>query len=285
MSSASAASIQVCGQYILIYLSIGLVATFTPAPSPLRPAATAIILALAISIQMAAQRRTTALPFYLQMTAPLGAWIQFFNGLDILIHRGISYAEHRRWKGVQKVGADADADFLCPSREAVYFALSLPFSFRRIGTKWQVSPIYPFKDKGMSGAEVVEIIPSRAQFIQKQARNVLNNLCAAALVYCVCSGLTGSWSWRDVSQRPRETTELCAVLDYTSLSLLDVPWETLYTLIPTSLLLIVAIFTTEKLAYDIISIAAVSVYISDPVDWPPFQASVVEAWTVRRFWG
>jgi hypothetical protein len=272
MSSVSAASIQVCGQYFLIYLIVGLVATFTPGPSPLRPAGTAIILALAISIQMAAQSRTTALPFYLQMTAPLGAWIQFFDGLDILIHRCISYAEHRRWKGVQK--ADADADFSSASREAAYFALSLPYNFRRIGTKWQVSPIYAFK--GMSG-------PSRAQFIQEKVRSVLFTLCAAALVYCLCSWLTGSWSWRDISQPPEGTTELCAVLDHTSL--LDIPWQSLFTLIPISLLLIAAIFTTEKLAYNILSIVAASLRISKPVEWPPFQASLREAWSVRRFWG
>jgi hypothetical protein len=272
MSSASAASIQVCGQYILIYLIVGLVATFTPASSPFRRAATAIILALAISIQMAAQSRTTALPFYLQMTAPLGAWIQFFNGLDILIHRGISYAEYRRWKGVQK--ADADAEFSSASREAAYFALSLPFNFRRVGTKWQVSTIYAFK--GMS-------VPSRVQFIQEKVRSVLFTLCAAGLVYCLCSWLTGSWSWRDIYQQPGGTTELCAVLDHTSL--LDIPLQPLFTLILISLLLIAAIFTTEKLAYDILSIVAVSLRISNQVDWPPFQASLREAWSVRRFWG
>ncbi|KAJ0415692.1 membrane bound O-acyl transferase family-domain-containing protein [Aspergillus carlsbadensis] len=272
-------SIQVCSQYILIYLILGLAATFTPATSRLHPAATATILALATSIQITAQN-STALPFYLQMTAGLGAWTQFFNSLDILIHRRISYAEHMRWK---RVSADADADVHFSSRDAVCFTLWLPFNFRRIGTKWQVTPIYAFKGRTSgAGARVLRIVPSRVQFIQERVRSVLTDLCATALVYCVCSWLAGSWRGR---RRRPGTTELCAILDYTSLSPLDVPWHSLHALLPISVLLIAAIFTTEKLAYDILSIAAVSLRMSDPVDWPPFQASLREAWTVRRFWG
>jgi hypothetical protein len=187
-----------------------------------------------------------------------------------LIHRRISYAEHRRWKGVKKADEDVELDFSSPSREALYFALWLPFSFRRIGTKWQVTPIYAFNN-GFSA-------PSRGQFIQTRVRSVLANLCAVALVYCACSWLTGGWTGK-----PK--VSLCAGLDYTSLSPLNVPWQALYTLMPISVLLITAIFTTEKLIYDILSIAAVSLRISDPPDWPPFQASVREAWSIRRFWG
>jgi hypothetical protein len=204
------------------------------------------------------------------MTAPLGAWVQFFNSVDILIHRRISYAEHRRWKGVKKADEDVELDFSRSSREALYFALWLPFNFRRIGTKWQVTPIYAFNN-GFSA-------PSRGQFIQTRVRSVLANLCAVALVYCACSWPTGGWTGK-----PK--VSLCAGLDYTSLSPLNVPWQALYALMPISVLLITAIFTTEKLIYDILSIAAVSLRISDPPDWPPFQASVREAWSIRRFWG
>ncbi|KAJ0425647.1 membrane bound O-acyl transferase family-domain-containing protein [Aspergillus carlsbadensis] len=261
------ATIAVGSQYALIHVTLGFTTAFTPATSHLRSIAVAAILALALSIQIAVQHAAN-IPNPVRGILALGAWIQVFNSLDILLHTRITYAEHIQWvkeKKKQRGGLE-----LTPAVTALQFSLTIPNNLRRVGTKWQITPLYSFNSGSSPGT-----IPGRAEFLAARWKSIFLLSGTAAFLFIACSHL--NWI-------PKQRDLLLLDLEQQG-SLLDTSWESLLTQLHPVLFFIITLFMLHKTLYNLISIAAVSLHLSYPANWPPFQASPREAWTVRRFWG
>lgn len=245
---------KVGGQYVLIHVILGSVTTFTSGQSPLRPLAIGIILGLAVSIQRTVQHAPN-IPSLLCGLLAMGAWIQVFNSHDILLHSRINYMEHIEWK--KERGSIAIED-------AVWFALSIPNNFRRLNTKWQIIPVFSFNsDLGK--------IPSRGIFLLERLQSLSLICCTAVVVFSIYSYL--GWIPEQRDMFPLLEKRKC------------LSWGCLPAQINLYTLFIFTTFLLHKAIYALLSITAVSTHFSSPADWPPFQASAREAWSIRRFWG
>jgi hypothetical protein len=258
------ATIAVGSQYTLIHLTLGFITAFAPATSHVRPIAVAAILALATSIQIAV-RNAANIPIPLRGILAMGAWIQVFNSFDILVYTRITYTDHIRWwKGKsQREGLDST-----PAVSPLRFALTIPNNFRRVNTKWQITAVYNF-NRSSPGA-----IPGRADFLTARLKSIF--LHSGAALFLLIAGSHLNW-------RPKERDVLLADLEK-RVCLVDTSWESVRTQIHPVLFFIITLFMLHKILYNLLSIAAVSLHLSRPASWPPFQASPQEAWTVRRFW-
>ncbi|KAJ5921064.1 hypothetical protein N7466_009390 [Penicillium verhagenii] len=189
----------------------------------------------------------------------MASWTQVFNSLDMLIYSRIDYKKHLEYKKPKTPHT---------IRDKIGFCLSIPFNARRLGTKWQINHVYRFQDCG-EGA-----VPSRNDFLWETSRSILCTCCVALLWFFVSFYL----------ELVPKQTKLFELLDQSHL-LDNPPWESLPAHIHLVLFFIVALFILLKCIYAFLSIATVSLYLSSPQQWPPFQASAREAWSVRRFWG
>ncbi|KAF9890730.1 hypothetical protein FE257_005596 [Aspergillus nanangensis] len=251
------ASIEATSQYCLISLILGLAATFTSATSPLRPPAIAAILGLAISIQNLIVHQAAHIPVILRGSVALGGWVQVANSLDILVYRRITYAEHVQWTKGRRISLPYPR---------IWFALSIPHNFRRIGTKWQITPVYDF---------VQGKIPARREFLRQRFRSIVLIGGAVGFFLQICFYLDCIPRWND----------LRFALAHGRLFHLDLSWPSLLTQAILSFSLLVSMFLLQRAVYATLAITAVALHLSSPADWPPFQASAREAWSIRRFWG
>ncbi|KAL3482655.1 membrane bound O-acyl transferase family-domain-containing protein [Aspergillus germanicus] len=258
------ATIAVGSQYALIHLTIGFITAFTPATSHLRPIAVAAILALAISIQFAVQHAAN-IPIPVRGILAMGAWIQVFNSLDILLHTRITYTDHIEWQKEKNHRAGLK---LAPAMTPLRFSLTIPNNFRRVNTKWQITPLYSF-NIGSPGTT-----PGRAEFLIARLKSIL--LLSGTALFLFIAGSYQNWI-------PKQRDLLLLDLEKHGF-LLYTSWESVLTQIHPVLYFIITLFMLHKTLYNLISIAAVSLRLSYPANWPPFQASPREAWTVRRFW-
>jgi hypothetical protein len=239
------------GLYILIHLILGSVTTFTLRMSPLRLLAMMAIIGLAVCIQVATHH-TTQVPVPVRGILAMGAWIQVFNGFDILLHSRISYAEHIEWKKEPESANLGDA---------IWSVLTVPSNFRRLDTKWQIAGVYRF---GRS---------RKSRFVKQRLQSIFYVLCIAAFQFLVGSYL----------HRPPNQTELFSLLEQNSLLCIpsgaSLPFH-----VHISLFFIVTLFLLLKTVYTVLSVIAVLLNVSSPTQWPAFHGSVCEAWSVRRFW-
>jgi hypothetical protein len=298
-------------QYVLSYLILGFIAAFTPAISCLRPAAVALILALAISIQLAVSHGASVPVSIAQYgTVAISAWTQVFSAVDILILRRVTFEEHVAWVHDQKRDQDKKGDKDNDSKakairngehkhrtsttlqrstiwQAICFALCLPNNTRLLGTKWQISHVYRFYD--CSGPMLT---PSRAKFLRMRTCTLISSLlvvavCLAYNTACPSSPYSSispftSWAWPAFPTR----ATLAAVLNQCPSDLLHPaslkisPGGQLYLYT----LFLGSIFLLHKIGYTFYSIVAVGLSLSSPEHWPPFYGAPLEAWTMRRFW-
>ncbi|KAL4944603.1 membrane bound O-acyl transferase family-domain-containing protein [Aspergillus oleicola] len=259
------ATIAVGSQYALIHLTLGFTTAFTSATSHLRPTAVAAILTLATSIQIAVQHAAANIPIPVRGILAMGAWIQVFNSLDILLHTRITYTEHVRWGKEKNERGGLEST---PAVTALWFAVTIPNNFRRVDTKWQITPLYSFNNGSP------ETIPGRAEFLTARLKSIFLLSGTAVFLFIACSYL--NWI-------PKQRDLLLSDLEKQG-CLLNTSWESLLAQIHPALFFIITLFMLHKTLYNLISIAAVSLHLSYPANWPPFQASPREAWTVRRFW-
>ncbi|KAL2831311.1 membrane bound O-acyl transferase family-domain-containing protein [Aspergillus pseudoustus] len=283
-------TIQIGLAYALIHLILSTTTAFTPAKSHLRQPAFAAILALAISIQITVQNDSLAtrssIPTPLRGMLAADAWIQVFNGFDMLLHSRISYEEHIRWKerkirerAIQLRSTEVN-DSGGGGVNALWFALTMPNNFRRINTKWQIRPLYSFS--GNAAEKGSDEVPSRAAFIAGRVKSVLVTFGLATCLSRVCSYLgciPGQSALRGTLENHGR------LLSFFSSSSSDATWKSLVALIHPTVFAIVDLFLVQRTVYALSSIAAVSLHFSSPSDWPPVQASPREAYSLRRFWG
>jgi hypothetical protein len=274
----------------LIHLILGTTTAFTPAKSHLRQPAFAAILALALSIQVTAQNDSLATrsstPTPLRGMLAADAWIQVFNSFDMLLHSRISYEEHIRCKerkirerAIQLRSTEVD-DSGGGGDNALWFALTMPNNFRRINTKWQIRPLYSFS--GNAAEKGSDEVPSRAAFIAGRMKSVLVTFGLATCLSRLCSYL-GCIPGQSALRATLENHG--RLLSFFSSSSSYATWNSLVAQVHPTVFAIVDLFLVHRTVYALSSIAAVSLHLSSPSDWPPVQASPREAYSLRRFWG
>ncbi|KAE8140280.1 hypothetical protein BDV38DRAFT_280277 [Aspergillus pseudotamarii] len=249
------ATVKMGGLYIVIHLMLGVVTTFTSRMSPLRVLTMVAILGLAVCIQIAAHH-TTQVPIPVRGILAMGAWIQVFNSLDILLHSRISYTEHVKWKKGRESASFGDA---------IWFALTLPSNFRRLDTKWQIA-VYRFDSTAGR-------VCRKSRFVQQGFQSIFYVLCIAVLQF-----LVGSYLHRLPNQG-----DLFSLLEQNSLLSIR-SGESFLIHAHISFFFITTLFLLLKAVYTILAVIAVLFNVSSPAQWPPFQGSVREACSVRRFW-
>ncbi|KAL6230117.1 hypothetical protein BDW75DRAFT_248933 [Aspergillus navahoensis] len=244
---------------ILIHLIIGGIIGFSSRRSILRPVALALIMLLAASVHhtivaweqhrsLAAMLSTNSLVFAAQ--AP-----------DLFLHSGVTYNEHYEWLCRTK-GHRPPFTLLQRAR----WACAMSNNGRRIGTKWQVVPTHPFD-------------PDRPDYIPTRTTFLVHRLLTIVL-WCIVLYFLGGppFHFAFPPYITRERQEV--LLDEYNLALYALPsrfWL--------SMSFILGLSTLQRVNYNILSVIAVALRLSDPEDWPPMKGPFLGTWSVRRFWG
>ncbi|KAJ5462340.1 hypothetical protein N7530_010545 [Penicillium desertorum] len=146
-------------------------------------------------------------------------------------------------------------------REKVCGALYLLCSFRGIRTKWQAknTPIFPsfFGDSKS---------PNPLQFCVRQGAIAVWQLLANAVILLYLQN--------GVPPKSTCVQVIPAVVEFLGLKLAVWPiaWLSFFRMLIDS-------------TYRLVSVVSVATGISDPTHWPPAFNSILDVWTLRRFWG
>ncbi|KAL3474596.1 membrane bound O-acyl transferase family-domain-containing protein [Aspergillus californicus] len=244
--------------YALSNVLIGLVTAFTARSSLARPAAFMSIVALAISLQSQAiaQPGTIgigSLPAILACT-------NICTALDLFFHSNVTYDEHIDWLRTQK------GTFRPTMKHRVNWALQLPFNSRRIGTKWQISQVPPFD------AEKPKYTPSRTAFLLQQLLSII--ISGVIAFFFLGQPSVHGFAAHFTDERQKVMLDGCAI------SLAALPSRIYLTVS-----FLTWVFTIQHAQISILAFIAVSMHVSDPVDWPPVQGPISETWSNRQLWG
>ncbi|KAL4985196.1 membrane bound O-acyl transferase family-domain-containing protein [Aspergillus falconensis] len=253
-------------QSILIHLLISAIIAFSSHSSPARPVAFASIVALTLSLQGIAARWSRT-GYHLAATGfHLCPWVTVSIALDLFFFTRVTYAEHIEWLSRSQKNKNMN---ISPSlTHRLLWALVMPVNYRRIGTKWQISHIPPFD------VETPSSIPTRTGFL---IHRLLTSIIAFSVVYSLVAGSTRSANV-GVGEYPTGTVQK-NMLDAYDLSL-----PTLQTRLSLTACFIITLFISQAAWSNAVSFIAVLFRLSPPQNWPPIQGSVLEAYTVRRFW-
>ncbi|KAL4767319.1 membrane bound O-acyl transferase family-domain-containing protein [Aspergillus nidulans var. acristatus] len=244
---------------ILIHLIEGGIIGFSPRGSILRPLALALIVLLAASIHC------TIVPWeqHRSWAAMLSTNSLFVaaHGPDLFFHSGVTYNEHYDWLCKTK-GYHPPFTLLQRAR----WACAMSRNGRRVGTKWQIVPIHPFD-------------PDRPDYIPTRTTFLVHRLLTIFLWWIALYFLGGPpFHFAFPSYITKERQEL--LLDEYNLALsafLPRFWL--------SMSFILGLSTLQRVNYNLFSVIAVSLRLSDPEDWPPMKGPFLGTWSVRRFWG
>ncbi|KAL5051325.1 hypothetical protein BDW71DRAFT_51780 [Aspergillus fruticulosus] len=244
---------------VLIQLIIGGTIGFSPRQSILRPIALALIVLLAASVHRTIvsweQHRAWA------GTLSTNSFVFAAQAPDLFFHSGITYNEHYDWLCKTK-GYRPPFTLLQRAR----WAYAMVWNGRRVGTKWQVVPTHPFDP------DRPDYIPSRTTFL---AHRLLAIILGGTVLYFF------GWPPYQFAFPSYITEERKEVLlDEFNFALSALPsrfWL--------SMSFILSLSTIQRVNYNLLSVIAVTLRLSDPEDWPPMKGPFLGTWSVRRFWG
>ncbi|KAL4940766.1 hypothetical protein BDV06DRAFT_223779 [Aspergillus oleicola] len=242
-------------QYILTHLLTSIVVGWTSPSSPARPVALASIIKLSVSLQSIVTTWADQRP--LATIILLFTWLTAATALDLFFITKATYGEHTQWLQERKMGFEPT--FL----HRLNWALQMPMNYRRINTKWQISQIPPFD------SDVPDYVPTKTVFLLHRLLTTI--LGFGAFFYFWVNPVTMPHSSGD---NPYVLLDGC---DFSLNALLSRFYIVAF--------FIGAIFTGHTAEYAAASVIFVSLNLSDPDDWPPFQRPVTGTWTVRRLWG
>ena len=253
-------------QWMLIQITTGLVAGYTPASSKFRPAAAVGTVALACSFQLGQCRYFNDI----RISGPLAGvcWANVFNAIDVLLLSRINYRTQVEWD-MKKEGNDVRAQkraLSSPFFKKLRWSLALPFNYRRIGTLWQIRNIPTFDGNGQ--------FSSRLVFLARCALKLL--LSVLVLVFVIIEPeIPGVGTM--VSMISDEQPSLIPSL--TELSQRE-------TFARLSFVVSYGIMTRASLiaTYYSVAIVFVALCISEPVAWPPVTGLITEARSLKHFW-
>ncbi|KAL4935614.1 hypothetical protein BDV06DRAFT_228653 [Aspergillus oleicola] len=245
---------------VLIHVIISSTIAFTSQRSLVRPIALATVVILAVCIQNIVVtwngHRRVAVPY------SLFASMNTLNATDLLLWTQVAYTEHREWT-LKNPKTPPQKDIL-PLR--IKWALQLPYNYRRIGTKWQVTPTHAFDPNRP------DYIPSRIDFL---LHRVLASLVSLLVLYYLGGAPFQNRFPGSVSLQQQRV-------------LLD-EWDFALDLLPVRFYLWLSFFlglaNLQSIGYSVLSVIMVILHVSDPEDFPPMQGSYLGAWSVRRLWG
>lgn len=239
-----------------LYLLLGLVTIFEASlfwlpPQPLyRAAAIALLAAVTYSFQLSLLEHVSNRAL---VSLSLGAtWTTFLNAFEILIVSNVSPQDPSlQLDGPRK-----------PIHQA-FRAATLPFNWRRIGTKWQIKVPASTEDGSISG---------RARFLLKR----LAVFIACYLVIDLCAAGPPP----DANMITREKQSISYLLAGNEVTSEDVGFRAITTIV----FLINAALGVVGV-YNLLAIVAV-LSGDQPQSWPPiWQGWPSQAYSVRRFWG
>lgn len=254
-------------QWLLIQITTGLAAGFMPASSKFRPAIAVGVVALAYSFQCTQSRYFDDT----RISGPLAGvcWANVFNAMDILVLSRINYKSQVDWekKGHQNTANQVEGPWNSSLRK-LRWSLVLPFSYRRIGTPWQITNLPMFDENDSHFA------PSRLAFLAQAILKVCFSVFILAFIL-IEPHTPGVGSM--VSMISDESPSLIPKLTDTS------PQEVMIRL---SFMLAFGLMTRSALVatYYLLATVSVALHISEPVSWPPITGSVATAWSIQQFW-
>ncbi|PNP46121.1 hypothetical protein TGAMA5MH_02156 [Trichoderma gamsii] len=239
-----------------LYLLVGAVALFEvslfylPPHSLYRAAAIALLAAVTYSFQLSLLEYFPNRAF---ISLALGAtWTTFLNAFEILLVSNVGPQD----SGLHLGGPGT------PIRQA-FRAATLPFNWRRIGTRWQIKVPASTEDDSISG---------RVRFLFKR----LGVFIACYLFIDLCSAGPPP----DSSMITREKQTISYLLAGTGATSEDIGFRVITTIV----FLINAALGVIGV-YNLFAIAAV-LCGDQPQSWPPiWQGWPNQAYSVRRFWG
>ncbi|KAE8155271.1 membrane bound O-acyl transferase family-domain-containing protein [Aspergillus avenaceus] len=254
--------------YAAIQLVPGLTVALTPSQSAVRPAAVAIVIAIAWSFQNHVAQSFADT----RVTGPLAAmcWVSVLNAIDMLVLSRVSYEAQVEW---ERKRPDSKAMKNTPQNASLLSRLlwsqNIAFNYRRINTPWQIARLPVFDESNP------QYVPSRVRFVLKAALKA----CIAFTLLHLCT---------IEPDDPRLAGYLAELSD--SKTVLT-PWLEGVT---GRRMLVQALFTTSfgivcRSAivgmYSLAGAVAVALRLYDPVEWPPIANSLTEAWSLGRLWG
>ncbi|KAL4997901.1 membrane bound O-acyl transferase family-domain-containing protein [Aspergillus recurvatus] len=253
-------------QSILIHLLTSAIIAFCSRSSPARPVAFASIVALALSLQSTATR-WAGMGYHVAATGfHFNLWVTVSIALDLFFLTQVTYAEHVEWLSRSQKNKNV---VVSPSLTyRLLWAIVMPVNYRRIGTKWQISSIPPFD------VETPSSIPTRTAFL---IHRLLTSIIGFSAVHSLVA-----WSSRSANVGVGEYST--GTLQKNTLDAYDLSLPTLPTRLSLTTCFIAILFIFEAAVNNAVSFIAVLFRLSPPQDWPPLQGSVLEAYTVRKFW-
>ncbi|GLB01363.1 hypothetical protein AtubIFM57143_011072 [Aspergillus tubingensis] len=254
-------------QFLAIQLLTGTTVAFTPASSPLRSIASLLVLVLAYCMQISANSHLHGTRF----GAPLVAmcWMNVLNGIDLLVLTRADYDKQLAYNNT-KLKQTPDKSPNKPQSKSLLkkylWSLNLSFNYRRINTPWQIRALTTF-DK----------IPTRTQFL---LTSLLKLTISIAIIQLLTLETTDPYLGRAVDKLPVRPDEILLPFWYHSgWGKDDLVLRFLFTL---SFGIVARAFIVA--GYTSAAVVAVALG-QEPSMWPPVGGGLLDAWSIRRFWG
>ncbi|CAG7921867.1 unnamed protein product [Penicillium olsonii] len=253
-------------QSILIHVIVGITAAFTSSRSQLRY----ITLLAAVALAYHLQRHVHAAFPSIRIAGLLSAlcWAQILNAADILCLSRVNYAQQLEWERAttdQKPKESLTLGDSCFSWSRLGWALDLSFNLRRIGTPWHVKNLPNFdKTEGHW--------TSRLGFFRYR----IFVICLALLTLRLLNYGGNQKALVDVMSVENQSLVRFTDGIFMQKLLSHVSFVVSYWL---------NMRATHQLMYNSCAVISVALGIHESTSWPPLGGSIMEAWTLRRFWG
>lgn len=196
----------------------------------------------------------------------------FFQYLDVILlskwsfyTQGPTYPPSNRVTTSGTVKIKDTMAVLVSAHERIAFAMSTLLNFRFVGTPYQVKNVPPF-----SGHDL-QHVPGRGKFLRQTAITAITSyLMLDALTSAADPDLTAKYlSMRNISLFSRFE---------------DVSVKELGMRLSATISLGISMSCVQRGIYSLAAFIAVACGLSNPSSWPPLYGSVLEAYTIRRFW-
>lgn len=253
-------------QFLAIQLLTGTTVAFTPANSPLRSIASLIVLILAYCMQISANAHLHGTRF----GAPLVAmcWMNVLNGIDLLVLTRADYDKQLAYNTKQKTFKDKSPHE--PQTKSLIdkylWSLNLSFNYRRINTPWQIHALTTFNKT-----------PTRTRFL---LTSLLKLTISIAIIQLFTLETTDPYLGRAVDKLPVRPDEILLPFRY------HVGWGKDDLFLRFLFTLSFGIVARAFIVTGYTAAAVVAVALGqEPSMWPPVGGGLLDAWSIRRFWG
>ncbi|KAL3253389.1 hypothetical protein ABHI18_009532 [Aspergillus niger] len=254
-------------QFLAIQLLTGTTVAFTPANSPLRSIASFVVLILAYCMQSSANAHLHGTRF----GAPLVAmcWMNVLNGIDLLVLTRADYDKQLAYNTKQKPTSKDKSPHEPQTKSLIdkyLWSLNLSFNYRRINTPWQIHALTTFNKT-----------PTRTRFL---LTSLLKLTISIAIIQLFTLETTDPYLGRAVDKLPVRPDEILLPFRY------HVGWGKDDLFLRFLFTLSFGIVARAFIVTGYTAAAVVAVALGqEPSMWPPVGGGLLDAWSIRRFWG